>query len=135
MPKDFPLQPEGFSPFLEMVGVTFTTIENGHSRAVLEVKEKLLNSARIVHGGATFTLVDCGMGAALCSLLDEDEMYRTIETKIVYFRSAASGTLTCDTKVIHRSRRLAALESEISQDGQLVAKAIATFSIYRDDSE
>jgi len=132
MPKFFPLQPKGFSPFLELVGVTYTAIENGYSEAVLEVTEKLLNSQRIVHGGATFTLADCGMGAALYSCLQRNERVRTIETKIVYFKAVKSGTLTCDTQVVHRSKSIAALESEIKQRGKLVAKAIATFSIYKE---
>jgi uncharacterized protein (TIGR00369 family) len=129
VPKMFPLQPKGFSPFLDLVGVTFTTIENGYSQSVLEVSEKLLNSSRIVHGGATFTLVDCGMGAALYSCIDEDDICRTVETKIAYLRAATSGTLTCDAKVIHRTRRIATLESEVRQRGQLIAKAMGTFSI------
>jgi acyl-CoA thioesterase len=135
MPKHFPLQPKGFSPFLELVGVTFTTIENGYSRSVVEVSERLLNSSGIMHGGATFTLADCGMGAALYSCLDEDEQCRTIETKIVYFRAVGSGALTCDSKVIHRSKRIATLESEIKQRGHLIAKALGTFSVYKGKKE
>jgi len=130
MPKKFPLRPRGFSPFLEMVGVTFTTMENGYSQSVLEVNEKLLNSSKIVHGGATFTLVDCGMGAALISCLDDGERCRTVEIKIAYLKSVKSGILMCDAKVIHRSKSIATLESEVRQRGQLVAKAIGTFSVY-----
>jgi len=131
MPVQFPLKPKGFSPFLEMVGVTFTKVGDGQSRAVLKITEKLLNSTRIVHGGATFTLADCGMGGALFSCLEEGERVRTVETKIAYFKGVKSGTLTCDSRVIHRSRSIAVLESEIKQRGQLVAKALGTFSIFK----
>lgn len=131
MPKFSPLVPKGFSPFLDLVGVTYTAIENGYSKALLEVTEKLLNSQRIVHGGVTFTLADCGMGAAIYSCLEGDERVRTIETKIVYIKAVKSGTLTCDTHVVHRSKSIATLESEIKQRGKLVAKAIGTFSIYK----
>jgi acyl-CoA thioesterase len=63
--------------------------------------------------------------------MDEDELCATIETKIVYFKAVTSGTLVCDTKVVHRSKRIAAMESEISNDGNLVAKALGTFSVFK----
>ncbi len=129
MPKEFPLKPRGFSPFLELVGVRFEIIENGHSRAVLKVKKKLLNSSGIVHGGATFTLVDCGMGAALFSLLEKTDKAQTLGTQINYFKSVDSGTLICDSRVINRGRRVATLESEVRHDDELIAKALGTFSI------
>jgi len=43
-----------------------------------------------------------------------------------------SGTLTCDTKVISKSKRIATLESEIKHEGHLVAKALGTWSIYKE---
>lgn len=71
------------------------------------------------------------MGGALWSCIGEDELCSTIETKIVYFKSVASGTLVCDTRVLHKSKRIATLESEIKHGGQLIAKAIGTWSIYK----
>jgi acyl-CoA thioesterase len=69
------------------------------------------------------------MGAALYSDLAEDELCATVEIKIAYFVAVTSGTLTCDTKVIHRSRRIAVLESEVKNNGRLTAKAMGTFSV------
>lgn len=132
IPRKFPLESEGFSPFRELTGVTFTKCEQGYSQCVLEVNEKLFNPHGTLHGGATFTMADGGMGAALYSCIDEDQICSTIETKIVYFKAVKSGTLTCDTKVIHRSKRIATLESEIKHGGRLIAKAIGTWSIYKE---
>jgi acyl-CoA thioesterase len=63
--------------------------------------------------------------------LEENELCATIEIKIVYFKAVSSGTLTCDTRVIHMSKRIAALESEIKQDENLVAKALGTYSVFK----
>jgi len=60
---------KGFSPFRDLVGVTFTKVEGGYSHCVVEVDKKLLNPAGIVHGGALYTLADSGMGAALFSFV------------------------------------------------------------------
>ncbi len=122
---------ERSNPFGDLVGLTFTSIEKGYSQCMLEVDRKLLNPFGSLHGGATYTMADTGMGAALLSCIDDDEQCSTIEIKIVYFKSVKSGALTCDTKVIHRSNRFATLESEVTQQGCLVAKALGTWSIYK----
>jgi acyl-CoA thioesterase len=130
MPKGS-IMGKGFSPFRDMVGVTFTKAEGGYSHCVLEVDKKLLNPAGIVHGGALYTLADSGMGAALFSFVDEGELFLTIETSVFYFKAVSSGTLTCEARVVHRGKRIAVMEAEIKNGGQLVAKAVGTFSIYR----
>jgi acyl-CoA thioesterase len=131
MPKGYPVGAKGFSPFRDLVGVTFSKVDNGYSRCVLEVDKKLLNPAGIVHGGAFYTLADSGMGAALFSSVGEGEMFLTVETSIFYFKAVSSGTLTCESKVVHRGKRIAVMEAEIRNEGQTVAKAVGTFSIYR----
>jgi acyl-CoA thioesterase len=131
MPRKFAPGVKGSNPFGDLVGLTFTSAVNGDSRCVLEVDGKHLSPHHTVHGGVAYTMADTGMGAALYSCIDDDEICSTIEIKIAYFKQVSLGTLTCDTKVIHRSKRIATLESDIRHDGQLVAKAIGTWSIYK----
>ena len=132
MTKKMPQYVEGFNPFGDLMGLAFTRAEKGSSQCVLEVNSKLLNPFRILHGGATYTMADTGMGAALLSCIEQNELCTTIEVKMVYFKSVDSGTLTCDTKVISKSKRIATLESEIKHEGHLVAKAFGTWSIYKE---
>ena len=61
--------------------------------------------SRLHHGGL--------WRAALYSLIDYDELCSTIETKILNFKAVTLGTPVCDTRVIHKSKRITALESEI----------------------
>ena len=131
MPKGYPMGVKGLSPFRDLVGVTFTRVDNGYSHCVLEVDRKLLNPAGIVHGGALYTLADSGMGAALFSFVDEGELFLTVETSVFYFKAVSSGTLTCESRVVHKGKRVAVMEAEISNGEQLVAKAVGTFSIYK----
>jgi len=129
MPKKFPLESAEFNPFGALIGLNFSECSKGYSRCSLEVAEKLLNPHKVLHGGVVYSLADTGMGAALYTDLDDDELCATVEIKIAYFAAVTSGTLTCETKVIHRSKRIAALESEIRNDGRLTAKAMGTFSV------
>jgi acyl-CoA thioesterase len=120
---------EGSGPFQELVGLKYPRIEKGYSQCVLAVSERLLNLNRSVHGGAIYTLADAGMGAALYSTFDKAQLGTTIEVQIAYFKPVTSGTLTCDTRVVHKTRTFASLESEITNDGRLVAKATGTYHI------
>jgi acyl-CoA thioesterase len=131
MPKKFPLNTEGFHPFAELIGLKFTKSKKGYSECVLEINERLLNPHKVVHGGVVYSMADTGMGAALYPLLDEDELCATVEIKIAYFAAIASGILVCKTKVIHKGKRIAVLESEIESNGRLIAKAIGTYSIFK----
>jgi acyl-CoA thioesterase len=132
MTRKLPDHLEGFNPFGDYIGLEFTKVGNGHSQCTLEITENLLNPHRDIHGAAIFMMADSGMGAALITSIGSDELCSTIETKIIYFKAVASGALVCDTRIIHKGKRIAALESEIKHDGRLIAKALGTWSIYKE---
>jgi len=131
MPKKITSELKGLDRFGKHAGLTFTRWEKGYSQCVLKVNDLLLNPYGTVHGGALFTMADSGMGFALVSTLEEGERCASIEVSIVYLKAITSGTLTCDTTVIKKSSKSAILESEIKSGGQLVAKALGTWVIYR----
>ena len=130
-PKIIPLNSEGFHPFGELIGLQFTKLEKEYSQCVLNVETKLKNPHGSVHGGALYSMADTGMGAALYSLLEKEELCATVEIKITYFKPVREGNLTCDTKVIHKGKSISVLESEITNNDSLVAKALGTFSIFK----
>jgi acyl-CoA thioesterase len=131
MAKEIPPDTSGFNPFGDLIGLQFTKCEGGHSQCVLKVERRLLNPHGVVHGGVMYSMADTGMGGAMYSVMEKDELCATIEIKIVYFKAVKEGTLVCDTRIINRGKRIAALESEITSDGRLVAKANGTFSMFR----
>jgi acyl-CoA thioesterase len=78
-------------------------------------------------------MADTGQGAALYPSLADGEICATIEIKVAYFRAVASGTLECRSRVVHRGRRTAHVESEILEvdDGErLIAKASGSWAIF-----
>jgi acyl-CoA thioesterase len=121
-----------FNPFCEMIGLQFIDLETGFSRCKLDVCDRLLNPHRVLHGAAIYAMADTGMGGALYSHLDEGESCGTIEIKINYLKSVRSGGLFCDSRVIHKTRNIAFLESRIiDAEDRLVATAIGTFFVFR----
>jgi acyl-CoA thioesterase len=131
MPKEFPLESPGFNPFGDLIGLSFSLCEKGYSRCALQVTDRLLNPHRVLHGGVIYSLADTGMGGALYTDLDENESCATVQIDIFYLEKVTSGTLTCETKLIHRGKTTAVLESEVKNDGRLVAKALGTYSVFK----
>jgi acyl-CoA thioesterase len=131
MGKEIPADMSGFNPFGDLIGLQFVKCEGGQSRCTLEVEQRLLNPHGAVHGGVLYSMADTGMGGAMYTVMEKEELCATIEIKITYFKAVRSGTLVCDTRIISRGRRATALESEITCDGRLVAKASGTFSVFR----
>jgi acyl-CoA thioesterase len=132
MPKNINSKLEGLDRFGKHAGLAYTRWEKGYSRCVLKINDSLLNPYGTVHGGALFTMADSGMGFALVPTLEKGERCASLEVSIVYVKAIKSGTLICDTTVIKRSSRSAILESEIKSAGQLVAKALGTWVIYKE---
>jgi acyl-CoA thioesterase len=131
MKKQFPKQSKGFHPFGELIGLNFTELRKGFTLCSLEVDAKLFNPHEVLHGGVIYSMADTGMGAALYSLLENDESCTTIELKINYFKPVKFGTLICATQVLHKGKKIAVLESEVKNNDEVVAIAIGTYSILK----
>ncbi len=124
-------EPRRKSPFVELLGLRFTSVKDGVSQCTLEVSDRLMNPNRVLHGGVVYSMADTAMGAALHSLLDEGQVCATIEIKIVYLKAVTSGILTCETKVLSKEEDIAVMESDVRNGSHLVARALGTFSIFK----
>ena len=130
MPVRLP-PPDRLGAFIHLLGIRFTKGDYGYCECVLEVTEKLLNYVKTLHGGVFSTLADTGMAAALYTTFEEGELPATIEIKVNYLGTVTAGVLSCQSTVIQKSGTIAFVESEIKNDGRLVAKATGTFRVYR----
>lgn len=113
------------------LGIRYVELADGRAVTEIDMTQHLENVVGGFHGGAAFSLIDCAMGAAVYSLLGPDELTATLEAKTNYIRPVQSGLIRCEAKVIHRGRRTAVLEAEVTADGKLVAKASGTFAIWQ----
>jgi len=123
-----PRKPKHFN---HLIGLKIDSARDGRSSCWLETSELLYNPAHVVHGGVTFSLADVGMGAALYSTLAPHEFAITLEMKINYLRAVTAGRLTCETRVVERTGDTAVLESEVRNDGSLIAKALGTYAVLK----
>ena len=131
MEKEIDSKPRELGPFASLLGLSFTAKANGSSQCVLTVSENLFNPNGVLHGGVVYSMADTGMGGALHSILAADETCATIEINIVYLKAVTTGVLICNTKLLRKGRNIGVLESDVENEGQLVAKALGTFSILK----
>jgi acyl-CoA thioesterase len=116
-------------PFADSLGVTVVSHADGASLLRLQVAATHRNAHGAVHGGVLFTMADTGMGAALHSMLAPGESAATVDARITYLRATQGGTIKCRSTCLRQGRAVAMLEATLWADGELVAKASATFAV------
>lgn len=119
------------NPFGELIGLQIKRQESGRSELSLEVTPPLLNPHQVVHGAVLYALADTGMGAALYPTLAEGEMCATVEIKMNYFAPVFGGEVQCLTRLIHRGKKIAHLESELMSQDKLIGKASGNYAIFK----
>jgi len=119
------------NPFADLIGLRFSAAAEGQSECRLNITPSLLNPNGVVHGAVVYALADTGMGGALVSALEAGQACATVEIKMSYLRAATAGALTCTARVLQKGRRIAFLEAQVFNDGQLIATASETFVVSR----
>ena len=122
------------SPYYQLLGMEIMEIKEGESKIQMPFKQGLTHPYRIVHGGAIASLADSSVAMALISLVEPTDRFTTIEFKINFFAPVSKGNLEAQAKIIHKGSKTAVGEVEVkNEEGKLVAKVIATYSIRRVD--
>ena len=119
-------------PYSNHLGMHLVKREEGKSHFQLSIQDFHFNPQKVVHGGVLYSLADTGMGGALYPMLNlvKGELCATIEIKMTYLKAAREGVLDCHTTVINKGKRVAMLESEVWNEGKLVAKATGSYAIF-----
>ena len=113
--------------FREHVDLQIQPLEDGTSRVVLDAGDQHLNPGGSVHGGALATMIDVAMGTAVSTTGGESPV--TVSLTVTYLEPGRPGRLEARARVRKRGKRLMVVEAEVVQDGDVVADALATFSV------
>jgi uncharacterized protein (TIGR00369 family) len=81
----------------------------------LEPAEWMYNPIGSVHGGIAATILDSALGCSVHTTLDAGVAYTTSDLQVRYVRamSADTGPVLCESRVVHRGRRLATAEGRL----------------------
>jgi uncharacterized protein (TIGR00369 family) len=115
--------------FVDTLGVTGRTADDGTARLELDATEQHLNEAGTVHGGVLATLVDTAMGQAVRSLTGEDDVPATSQLTVTYLRAGKPGKLAVVGRVSKQGEHLTVCEADVEQDGRTLVHAVATFAV------
>ena len=105
-------------------GIRLTLVTDTEARAQLEVGPHLLNASGVVQGGAIFALCDLAF-AGVANSGNERTVAQT--ASISYLRPGTGRGLYAVARRIHRGRRSAVIQVEVTDDaGRSVAIATVT---------
>jgi acyl-CoA thioesterase len=122
------------SPYYQLLGMEIMEIKEGESIIQMPFRQGLTHPYGAVHGGAIASLADSSVAMALISLVEPKDRIATIEFKINFFVPVSKGHLEAHAKIIHKGSKTAVGDVEVkNEEGKLVAKVIATYSIRRVD--
>jgi uncharacterized protein (TIGR00369 family) len=114
-------------PFNDLVGLRFVEEHEDGVTVELPVTEKLLNSNRVVHGGATATLVDAALGIAITRKLGGGPI-STVEMKLNYLRPAREGKLIARSRFVKTGRTIVVGTVDVVDEaGASVAFGLLTY--------
>lgn len=125
-----------YSPFWALIGMELVDIKKGWAITRLAFSQKITQIMGVVHGGAIFSLADSAVAMALLGLVEQDEIFATVEMKINYLKPFNKGELTAEASIIHMGSTIAIGDVDVKNgDGVLIAKALATYMIMKKRNE
>lgn len=122
-------------PFADLLGFELVRFETDEAELAVTLRDELLNSWDVAHGGVTMTLLDIAMAHATRSPGPDGtpvaEGVVTVEMKTSFLRPG-TGRLVGIGRRIHRTPALAFAEGRVlDADGRLVATGSGTFKYMR----
>jgi uncharacterized protein (TIGR00369 family) len=110
-------------------GFQLDAVEAGRAVLRMRVRERHKQVHGVVHGGVLAALADTAGGLATYMAVPRGTRIATVEMKINYLEPVEKGILIADARVIRRGKNLAVVDCDVREGGELVAKALMTFSI------
>ena len=117
------LNEAGKSVFPGLVGVEIDDVADGVVHARLALRDEHMAPNGYLHAAAVIALADtaCGYGCIL-NLPEGGIGFTTIELKTNFVRSAQTGTITCEARLVHGGRTTQLWDATVSApDGRQMA--------------
>jgi uncharacterized protein (TIGR00369 family) len=117
-------------PFNQLLGIRLTKLHADGVTIECAVREELLNSARVVHGGVEATLADAAVGIALNRHFGAQRPITTVELKINYFRPVAKGKIYARAHLLRIGSTLCVGRADLADsEGNAVGTALVTYML------
>jgi uncharacterized protein (TIGR00369 family) len=115
--------------FSRHIGAKVEEVEPGRSVLHMDVEDIHLNGTGTMHGGVYASLIDNAMGLSVLALVGVRTA--TIQMNVHFLGAVNSGRITCESEVLHRTRRTATAEAKVyDSEGNLVALGTGAFRVF-----
>jgi uncharacterized protein (TIGR00369 family) len=115
--------------FSRHIGAKVEEVEPGRSVITIDVEDVHLNGAGTLHGGVYASLIDNAMGLSVLALVGVRTA--TIEMNVHFLGAVSDGRITCQSHVVHRTRRTATAEAKVrDSEDNLVAMGTGAFRVF-----
>lgn len=95
------------------------------------VDERFCHSGDVLQGGFSASMLDATMAYVALCIDPAIEHIPSLEIKVSYIAPGRPGTLLCTARPVRLGGSIGFLESELHQNGALVATATGTYRIVR----
>ena len=117
--------------FSKHIGAKVEEVQPGRSVIYIDVEDTHLNGTGTLHGGVYASLIDNAMGLSVLALVGVRTA--TIEMNVHFLGAVSDGRITCESEVVHRTRRTATAEAKVRDaDGNLVAMGTGAFRVFEE---
>ena len=117
--------------FSKHIGAKVEEVQPGRSVIFIDVEDTHLNGTGTLHGGVYASLIDNAMGLSVLALVGVRTA--TIEMNVHFLGAVSDGRITCESEVVHRTRRTATAEAKVRDaDGNLVAMGTGAFRVFEE---
>ncbi|MCD0504342.1 PaaI family thioesterase [Bordetella petrii] len=128
-----PASPDYFGltiPLMSLMGLIPDQIGPDYARTLLPWRADLTNSRGDIHGGTLMSILDFTLSAAARG--DDPTLGMATIDMTTSFMSPGTGDLVIEARCLRRGASIAFCEGEVrGPEGQLVAKASATFKVIK----
>ena len=115
--------------FSRHIGAKVEEVEPGRSVLHIDVEDIHLNGTGTMHGGVYASLIDNAMGLSVLALVGVTTA--TIQMNVHFLGAVNSGRISCESEVLHRTRRTATAEAKVyDSGGNLVALGTGAFRVF-----
>ena len=115
--------------FSRHIGAKVASVDRGRATCYIDVEDVHKNGTGTLHGGVYASLIDNAMGLSVLALVGVRTA--TIEMNVHFLGAVTEGRITCNSEVVHRTRRTATAEAKVyDSDGNLVAMGTGAFRVF-----
>jgi len=109
------------------LGIRFLETEKDRVVAELAVRDELLTTTGVLHGGTLMAFADTIGAAGTAVNLAPGQSTATIESKTNFFAAARSGKVRAEATPLHKGKRTHVWQTRVTDDsGKLVSLTIQT---------